>query len=114
MDKVFLILVILLTAIGLLTLLSASFPYAEKKYDDPLYLFIRQAIFAGIGFVAMSFVGKINYQRFRGIPRILLYIAILLLILASFLPSKPDTTNGLICCGLLVIGLIRSSFRQTN
>ena len=45
LDKVFLILVILLTAIGLLTLLSASFPYATKKYDDPLYLFIRQAIF---------------------------------------------------------------------
>ena len=47
-------------------------------------------------------------------PAPLLTGNILLLILASFLPEKPAVTNGLICCGLLVIGLIRSSFRQTN
>ena len=40
------------------------------------------------------------------VPAILLGSTILLLILASFLPSKPDITNGLICCGLLVVGLI--------
>jgi Na+/H+ antiporter NhaD/arsenite permease-like protein len=40
------------------------------------------------------------------VPAILLGSTILLLILASFLRSKPDITNGLICCGLLVVGLI--------
>jgi Na+/H+ antiporter NhaD/arsenite permease-like protein len=40
------------------------------------------------------------------VPAILLGSTILLLLLASFLPSKPDITNGLICCGLLVVGLI--------
>ncbi len=40
------------------------------------------------------------------VPTILLGGAILLLILASFLPSKPSTTNGLICCALFVVGLI--------
>ena len=40
------------------------------------------------------------------VPSILLLGTIVLLILASFIPNKPDITNGLICCGLLVIGLI--------
>ncbi len=40
------------------------------------------------------------------VPTVLLCGTVVLLILASFLPEKPETTNGLICCGLLVIGLI--------
>ncbi len=39
-------------------------------------------------------------------PTCLLVGTIVLLICASFIPNKPDTTNGLICCVLLVIGLI--------
>lgn len=39
------------------------------------------------------------------IPTVLLGGAIVLLILASFLPEKPAVTNGLICCSLLVFGL---------
>ena len=39
------------------------------------------------------------------VPTILLVGAIVLLIVASFIPNKPDTTNGLICCALMVIGL---------
>lgn len=40
------------------------------------------------------------------VPSALLLGTIVLLILASFIPNKPDITNGLICCALLVIGLI--------
>ena len=40
------------------------------------------------------------------VPTVLLLGTILLLIIASFIPNKPDITNGLICCGLLVVGLI--------
>ena len=40
------------------------------------------------------------------LPTVLLVGAIALLILASFIPNKPDVTNGLICCMMLVIGLI--------
>ncbi len=40
------------------------------------------------------------------VPTVLLVGAIVLLILASFIPNKPDVTNGLICCIMLVIGLI--------
>ncbi|MBR4873949.1 MAG: TRAP transporter large permease subunit [Clostridia bacterium] len=46
------------------------------------------------------------------VPSVLLLGTILLLIGASFIPNKPDVTNGLICCGLLVIGLVYSVVRK--
>ena len=42
------------------------------------------------------------------VPSFLLLGTIALLIIASFIPNKPNITNGLICCGLLVIGLIHN------
>lgn len=40
------------------------------------------------------------------VPTFLLLGTILLLILASFVPEKPAVTNGLICCSLMVVGLV--------
>ncbi len=40
------------------------------------------------------------------VPAVLLVGTIVLLILASFIPNKPSITNGLICCALLVVGLV--------
>ena len=48
------------------------------------------------------------------VPSVLLLGTILLLIGASFIPNKPETTNGLICCGLLVVGLIYDLVRKKN
>ena len=49
-------------------------------------------------------------------PSLLLLGTIILLILASFIPeeNKPAITNGLICVGLLVIGLLREIIRSRN
>ena len=46
------------------------------------------------------------------VPSVLLLGTILLLIGASFIPNKPDITNGLICCGLLLIGMIYNFIRK--
>ena len=48
------------------------------------------------------------------VPTVLLVGAIVLLICASFIPNKPDVTNGLICCALLVVGLIYNFIRNKN
>ena len=48
------------------------------------------------------------------VPSVLLLGTILLLICASFIPNKPDITNGLICCGLLVIGLVYNFIKKKN
>ncbi len=48
------------------------------------------------------------------VPTILLASTIVLLIIASFIPNKPSTTNGLICCALLVIGLVINLIKKKN
>ncbi len=87
-DLPFALLVVLLTAIGLVMLLSASFPSAYYESGNPAHYFIRQAIFAVIGISAMLMVGKINYQRFRGAAKFLLYLSIFLLVLV-IIPGNP-------------------------
>lgn len=95
-DLPFCLLVLLLTAIGLIMLLSASFPsayYEDGTNNNPLYYFIRQGVFAVAGIAAMFIISKINYQRFRGIARLLLYVAIGLLILV-LVPGVGITRNN--------------------
>lgn len=90
-DLPFCLLVLLLTAVGLVMLLSASFPsayYEERTNNDPTYYFVRQGIFAIMGVAAMLFIGKINYQRFRGVAKAMLYVAIILLVLV-IIPGNP-------------------------
>ena len=48
------------------------------------------------------------------VPTVLLVGVIVALIGASFIPNKPDITNGLICCVLMVIGLIYNFIRKKN
>lgn len=88
MDLPFLILTLLITAIGLIMLFSASFPRAYYSTGDGAYFFKRQAIYAALGLVAMFIVGKINYQRWRGASRMLVGLALFLLILV-IIPHNP-------------------------
>ncbi len=51
------------------------------------------------------------------VPTVLLFGAIGLLIVASFLPNSwnlPAEINGIICCGMLVIGLIYNLIKKKN
>ncbi|WP_295734489.1 putative lipid II flippase FtsW [uncultured Oscillibacter sp.] len=89
-DLPFCLLVLLLMAIGLVMLLSASFPsaYYNTKRNDPTYYFVRQGVFAVMGVAAMLFIGKINYRRFRGVAKSLLYVSIFLLVFVA-IPGNP-------------------------
>ena len=72
-DLPFCLLVLLLTAIGLVILLSASFPSAYYEANpskhNPMYYFERQAVFAVLGTTVMLIVSRFNYQRQRGAGR---------------------------------------------
>ena len=94
-DLPFCLLVLLLTAVGLVMLLSASFPsaYYETDGTNPMYYFVRQGIFAVMGIAAMLFISKINYQRVRGVARLLLFAAVMLLILV-IIPGVGITRNN--------------------
>ena len=89
-DLPFLVLVLLLTGIGLVMLLSASFPsaYYETDGKNPMSYFIRQGVFAIMGLAAMLLISKINYQRFRGLAQPLLFLSIILLVLV-LIPHNP-------------------------
>ena len=46
------------------------------------------------------------------VPSVLLLGTIVVLIIASFIPDKPEITNGVICCVIMVLGLIYSMLRK--
>ena len=92
-DLPFLLLTVLLTAVGLMMLFSASFPSAYYETGDGAYYLKRQAIFAALGFVAMAVAGKMNYQRWRGAAKLLVGVAIFLLILV-IIPHVGITKNN--------------------
>ena len=92
-DLPFLALVMLLTAVGLIMLLSASFASAMYNLDpdvdtggDPMYYFNRQFIFAVFGVVAMFVISKIDYQHFRWMSIFVLAGAVVLMALVVFTP----------------------------
>ena len=87
-DLPFLALVLLLTAVGLIMLLSASYASAYYNLDssvntggDPYYYFKRQLCFAVLGVVAMFAASRFNYQYLRGLSVPFLIGSVILLAL---------------------------------
>ena len=58
--------------------------------------------------------GQVTTQVSDRVPTVLLLGTILLLIVASQFPNKPEMTNGFICVGLAVIGIIYEALRQKD
>lgn len=87
-DLPFLALVLLLTAVGLIMLLSASYASAYYNLDpsvntggNPYYYFMRQLGFAVAGVVAMLLLSRFDYQNWRGLSVFALVGSVVLLAL---------------------------------
>ena len=87
-DLPFLALVMLLTALGVIMVLSASFASAMYNLDravdtggDPMYYFNRQFGFAVMGVIAMFIISKIDYQHFRWMSIFVLAGSVVLMLL---------------------------------
>jgi cell division protein FtsW len=65
MDKALLVSVLMLCVFGLVMVFSASAVEAGKKFDNPMLFFNKQAIFAGMGLVAMLFMSRVDYGIFK-------------------------------------------------
>ncbi len=91
-DLPFLLLVMILLSVGLIMLMSASFPSAQVQGNAFSYI-IKQVQWAAIGLVGMFIVGKIDYQRFRGVATIALLISVVLLALV-LVPGIGITRNN--------------------
>lgn len=103
LDLPFLLLTLLLLSIGLIMLLSASFPSAQAEEGDPLHYIKRQAVFAALGLGLMFWVSKINYQRFRGLAKLAIWVSVIMLILV--LIPGPNKYGKLL--GIRVNGAVR-------
>ena len=56
--------------------------------------------------------GSPRTQVTNYVPSFLLLGTIIFLIIASFVPNKPDITNGLICCVLMAVGIIANVIQK--
>lgn len=92
-DYTFLTVLIIIVCAGLVMLLSASAPAANRKFGNSYHFFIRQLIFACAGFAAMIVISRIDYRKYKKHTGKLMLLCIVLLIMV-FLPVIGVEHNG--------------------
>ena len=80
-DPAFLILVLVILAIGLIMLVSASYASAWYSEGDSFYYIKRQSVFAVIGLCGMFLLSRVNYKYFKVATPLLYGLSIVLLVL---------------------------------
>lgn len=104
--------------------------YADMSFLDFFWYQGKPGIFFAVelGAVISALILAFIFRREKGkieknqsltpvtdyVPTYLLLGTIVLLIIASFIPNKPAITNGLICVGLMVIGLIYNAIKEKS
>lgn len=87
-DILFLIAVLALLAAGLTMLYSASYPYAESKYNDTAYIIKRQVLFALVGIFVMIAFSHIKVELWKKCTWIVMGITLALLLVVFVLPQQ--------------------------
>ncbi len=82
-DLPFLMLTLLLLGVGLIMMFSASYAsaYYTSSIDSAFFYISNQVSYAVLGLLFMYLVSKLNYQGFRVLSKLALYISIVLLAL---------------------------------
>lgn len=87
-DMHFFVLLMIILIVGLATLYSASHVYAFNYNDGDSFFYIRkQAIFAGLGLVAMLGISMVDYHVLHRFAWIIWLVSIGLLVLPLVMPS---------------------------
>ena len=81
LDFILLITVLLLLALGVVMVLSASSPTALTEDGDSYKYVKRQALFAVVGIVAMLFISKIDYKKYQKLYKLAYLGSFVLLLL---------------------------------
>lgn len=92
-DLPFLLLTIVLTALGLVMIFSASYARALYETGDSAYFFKRQLMFSLVGIVAMLAVSRVKPTLIRKLVFPVLGASILFLVLV-FVPGIGQSENG--------------------
>ena len=87
-DFTLLITILLLLAIGLTMVLSASSPSALSETGNSYSFFSKQLFFAVIGLACMLFISKIDYRFYKKFYKIAYIISIILLVAVLVVGKK--------------------------
>ena len=85
--------VLLLTGLGLITLYSSSYNYAERFFNDGLYFITRQLVFALAGIIMFFAASRVNLDVVRKLIKPLVALA-LILCACTFFPVIGVVRNG--------------------
>lgn len=80
--------IMLLVAIGVIMVYSASSYFAFYKYEDSMYFLKRQGSWAIIGIFAMFVTINIDYHNYKRYTKLLMIITIILLIVVLLCPER--------------------------
>ncbi len=87
-DYTLLITVLLLLALGLIMVLSASSPTSLSESGNSYKYFIKQSIFAVAGIICMYMISKIDYRFYRKLYKPSYILSIILFILVLIIGKK--------------------------
>ena len=92
-SKLLILSVILLMILSLFMIYSASYIWAEYKFDNPFKYVINQGIFVLLGIILLFIVSIINYKIYYEKANLILLICLILLILV-LIPGLGIVRNG--------------------
>jgi cell division protein FtsW len=92
-DRWLLGVTIILVGLGIVMIYSASAIRAQERFGDPMFFLKKQAVWAGLGLLAMAWAATWDLKRFQRITPILLLTALLLLLLV-LIPGVGVKING--------------------
>ena len=85
--------VITISLFGVLMVYSASYVWAEYKFNDPFKFVKNQALFLILGIIFMLLISKINYKIYYEKANTILFFCIILLVLV-LIPGIGTIRNG--------------------
>lgn len=87
-DKVILLAVPLLIAVGLIFIFSVSGPFSQYKNLNSWYFFVRQLIWAIIAMAVLVFCSRLDYRKFIKLSPAFLAISFVFLVLVLFTHAR--------------------------
>lgn len=90
---ILIIVTLMLLAVGLTMVYSASAIWADYKFDDSFFFAKRQLLFAIVGLVAMFFLMNVDYWTWRTWAKVIIIVCFVLLLLV-LIPGIGNVRNG--------------------
>jgi len=92
-DPILIACVFLLTGLGLVTLFSSSYAYADRFFNNGMYFISRQGIYCAVGILLYIVASRINLETIRKFIKPFIIVSLILCVL-TFIPGIGVVRNG--------------------